>query len=317
MNVLFDMETGDPDDLITLLLLLNNPTVALRGITCYQGSAIQIGLINHVLRLANKEGVIPVGGWNPSEPSELSNYYPSVVGKWASTPATLTPVEVFKQVFESYPDTQVLTGAPLTNVKLVLEALPNLTIASMTTQGGYLGELVSSAQQLSKFKNKTSIRTYNLSQDPEAFDAVNSSSQIQSLTFITKDLCHGFMYTPEIHKSNHFSADPVGQLLKKCLAHYALSGKSKAMHDPLAMLYMLNPSIGQTANIHMGYRLDDKNHAVFSSQKMEATNKVSNVNNSGNGRQGLVAYSPQKAWGLFTKLCGPQSVALEFLQRYP
>jgi len=34
-NVVFDMETGDPDDLITLLMLLINPHVNLKAVTCY------------------------------------------------------------------------------------------------------------------------------------------------------------------------------------------------------------------------------------------------------------------------------------------
>ena len=48
-NIIFDMETGDPDDLITLLLLLNNPQVNLKAVTCYEGSSIQIGLINYII----------------------------------------------------------------------------------------------------------------------------------------------------------------------------------------------------------------------------------------------------------------------------
>ena len=59
------METGDPDDLITLLLLLNNPQVNLKTVTCYEGSSIQIGLINYIISLSDR--AIPIGGWNTED----------------------------------------------------------------------------------------------------------------------------------------------------------------------------------------------------------------------------------------------------------
>lgn len=286
MNVLFDMETGDPDDLITLLMLLANPDVQLRGVTCWQGSPIQIGLINHVLKLANID--IPVGGLNEPEPKELSAYYTDVVGSWSNALAMKNPTEVFKQVLKDYPDTKFLTGAPLTNLGEFVNSNPEV-ITSMTTQGGYLGALVS--EPLDKFKGKKSIRTYNLTNDTDAFTKVNYSEKIEKLTFVTKDLCHGFMYTPEIHKEVVFGDTPVQQLLKSCLERYALTGKSKAMHDPLAMLYMLYPEIGQTKPIEMSYSVDAKGHRVFSSVEGTGT------------RFGLIEYNKEKAWDKFKHIC--------------
>lgn len=291
MNVIFDMETGDPDDLITLLLLLNNPDVQLRGITCYQGSPLQIGLIHHVLSLANMDDKIPVGGWNCEEPTQISDYYTNVIGSWENKFAQYTPVECFEHVFKSYPDTHVLTGAPLTNISIVLEKLPLLKINHMTTQGGYLGQIVPQEEQLSKFKGRKSFRTYNLGNDIDAFDVVNNSPNIADLTYVTKDLCHGFLYTPEIHSQIHFTNNAVGQLLNKCLGKYANEGKSKAMHDPLAMLIMLEPSIGKTTSINMQYRIDERGHPVFSS------------NHSEGNTYGLISYDKKLAWNKFMSLC--------------
>lgn len=290
MNILFDMETGDPDDLITLLLLLSNPDVQLRGVTCWQGSPIQIGLIHHVLKLANLKNDIPVGGLNESEPKELSPYYSSVVGKWSSKLSEQTPTEVFKQILKYYPDTKFLTGAPLTNIAQFINTNPEV-ITNMTTQGGYLGDLVSNP--LSKFKGKKSVRTYNLTNDTDAFTKVNQSQNIKKITFVTKDLCHGFMYTPDIHRNILFGDTPIQQLLKSCLSHYASAQKSKAMHDPLAMLYMLYPEIGQELPIHMSFRLDEKGHSVFSS--IEADKQ--------HNRFGLITYDKEKAWSKFIGLC--------------
>lgn len=44
MNIIFDMETSDSYDLITLLFLLANPDFKFIGFSCWQGSIVQISL---------------------------------------------------------------------------------------------------------------------------------------------------------------------------------------------------------------------------------------------------------------------------------
>lgn len=285
MDIIFDMETGDPDDLITLIMLLLNPDANLKAVTCYQGSPLQIGMIKHVLKIANKD--IPVGGWNPDEPSEISPFYQKVIGKWNYEKAEFTPVEVFQD--NCTKDTYVLTGAPLTNLQFVLHKLRDLEISNMVTQGGYLGSMVK--ETLPKFKDIKEIRTYNLSTDINAFSAVNTSIRIKQQTYVTKDLCHGFMYTPEIHSKIKFGNSPLEKLLQKCFEHYALAGKSKAMHDPLAMLYMLYPEIGEKKQVEIGYTINSKGHALFSAQEGFGT------------RYGLIDYDKNLAWDKFIKIC--------------
>lgn len=286
-NVIFDMETGDPDDLITLLMLLNNPDINLKAVTCYEGSPVQIGLIEHVIGLSGKK--VPVSGWN-SENKELNNYYAEVVGTWEPKSSKITPVELLTQ--ELTEDTYLLTGAPLTNIAAFLKQNPDKLIEKMTTQGGYLGDLVPEEKRLEKFKNRKSIRTYNLTNDTDAFSTINYSDQIVDLTYVTKDLCHGFLYLPEIHETISFKNDPVSQLLKKALGYYASKKVAKAMHDPLAMLFMLYPEIGQRIPINMSFTIEKK-HKVFSS--------VAGHENS--FTFGLVEYDYDKAWDYFKKIC--------------
>jgi inosine-uridine nucleoside N-ribohydrolase len=286
MDIIFDMETGDPDDLITLIMLLLNPDANLKAITCYQGSPLQIGMIKHVLKLANKD--IPVGGWNPDEPSEISPFYQKVIGSWKHEKAELTPIEVFEK--NCTKDTHVLTGAPLSNFEFILHKLRDLEISNMVTQGGYLGPSLAK-EVLPKFKDVKEIRTYNLSTDTNAFGVVNNSHKIKKHTYVTKDLCHGFMYTPEIHAKINFGNSPLEKLLQKCFEHYALARKSKAMHDPLAMLYMLYPEIGEAKQIEMGYEMNYKGHALFSAQEGFGTSF------------GLIGYDKELAWDKFIKIC--------------
>lgn len=286
-NVIFDMETGDPDDLITLLMLLNHPEINLKAITCYEGSPVQIGLIEHVVSLSGKN--IPIAGWN-SEVKELNPYYKEVVGQWKPSNSKMTPVELLTQ--ELTDDTLLLTGAPLTNIAAYLNNNPDKVIGQMTTQGGYLGHLVPEEKRLEKFKNRSSIRTYNLTNDTDAFNTINYSHQIVDLTYVTKDLCHGFLYTPEIHEQITFKEDPISQLLSKALGHYAKKKVDKAMHDPLAMLYMLYPDIGNRQPINMSFRIEKK-HNVFSSVE----------GNDQSFTFGLIEYDYDKAWDYFKKIC--------------
>lgn len=290
-NVIFDMETGDPDDLITLLMLLNQPDVNLKAITCYEGSSIQIGLIEHVVSLSGKS--IPIAGWN-SEDKELSPYYYEVVGQWKPSLSKINPVELLAK--ELTEDTYLLTGAPLTNIAEFLSHNPDKIISKMTTQGGYLGYLVPEEKRLEKFKNRTSIRTYNLTNDTDAFNTVNYSTQIKDLTYVTKDLCHGFLYTPEIHEKIHFKDDEVSKILAKALGFYAQKKVAKAMHDPLAMLFMLYPDIGNRKPIHMSFKVEKK-HNVFSSVE----------GNDDSFTFGLIEYDYDKAWSYFKKICSLES----------
>lgn len=286
-NIIFDMETGDPDDLITLLMLLNHPEVNLKAVTCYEGSSVQIGLIEHVISLSGKN--IPVAGWN-SEDKELNPYYQEVVGKWKPSLSKITPVELLSQ--ELTEEVFLLTGAPLTNIALFLDKNPDKMIVKMTTQGGYLGALIPEEQRLEKFKKRSAIRTYNLTNDTNAFNTINYSQQICDLTYVTKDLCHGFLYTPEIHDTINFKNDDISQLLKKALNYYADKGINKAMHDPLAMIFMLHPDIGLRTPISMSFKVE-KGYSVFSSVE----------GNDQSFTFGLVEYQKEKAWEYFRKIC--------------
>ena len=58
----FDMETGDPDDVLTLLWFLGHPQVDLRAVTVTPGTPYQVGVVRHVLGLMGTD--IPVGAFN-------------------------------------------------------------------------------------------------------------------------------------------------------------------------------------------------------------------------------------------------------------
>ena len=64
--IIWDMETGDPDDFLTLLLLAGHPKVDLRAVTVTPGGADQIATVRWALKALGLEDV-PVGGFaNPT-----------------------------------------------------------------------------------------------------------------------------------------------------------------------------------------------------------------------------------------------------------
>lgn len=56
-------------------------------------------------------------------------------------------------------------------------------------------------KRLEKFKEN--IRTYNLSNDTDAFEAINNSINVKELTFVTKDLSW-ILYEEKIYSATNF-----------------------------------------------------------------------------------------------------------------
>src|SRR5262245_12262199 len=62
LDVVWDMETGDPDDFLTLLLLLGHPGVRLKAVTITPGTPDQVGVVRAALGWFDR--AIPVGAFN-------------------------------------------------------------------------------------------------------------------------------------------------------------------------------------------------------------------------------------------------------------
>src|SRR6185369_6429622 len=62
VDLIWDMETGDPDDFLTLLLLLGHPRVNLIGVTVTPGTPDQVGVVRRALDWFGRS--IPVGAFN-------------------------------------------------------------------------------------------------------------------------------------------------------------------------------------------------------------------------------------------------------------
>ena len=68
INVAFNMETADPDDVVTLCWLSDHPQINLVSVLITPGSDDQISLVKHVLNILNKECLI--GARKPHHPKK-------------------------------------------------------------------------------------------------------------------------------------------------------------------------------------------------------------------------------------------------------
>jgi pyrimidine-specific ribonucleoside hydrolase len=204
----FDMETSDPDDFFTLVLLLGHPDVDLRAVTVTPGTREQIGLVRWVLEQFNKD--IPVGSFNLEHPKDcVSAWHYKTFGM----PKTLAEAEPGWKVLERTlgPEVTLVTGAPLKNLgKLLTEMGLRLydqtpDLGKLFIQGGFAGEgVVPSDQQLEKFRGLVTCPSFNLNGDPSSvLDVLRHRSWFSDLRFVSKNVCHGIVYDQQMHQ--HFT----------------------------------------------------------------------------------------------------------------
>ena len=118
IDVVWDMETGDPDDFLTLLLLIGYPSVNLKAVTVTPGAPDQIGLVRHALKWFNLN--IPVGAYNiKHEKHCVSRWHYKVYGNIPSSYDAESGSEVLLKYCDE--NTTLITGAPLKNLGAAIE----------------------------------------------------------------------------------------------------------------------------------------------------------------------------------------------------
>jgi hypothetical protein len=208
MDVVFDMETGDPDDFLTLVLLLGHPRVNLVGVTVTPGTPDQIGVVRRALDWFGRS--IPVGSFNlahrVSTPGNdrhgrrgacVSSWHYAAFGDIPPSWDALPGPELLRDLCG--PATTLLTGAPLKNLGAAIR-LPGFELGQLVAQGGFAGDgVVPVDRQLAKFRGMVTCPSYNLNGDPASALAVMSTAAIARKRFVSKNVCHGIVYDRTLH----------------------------------------------------------------------------------------------------------------------
>jgi inosine-uridine nucleoside N-ribohydrolase len=254
IKIVFDMETGDPDDVLTLMMLCDHPRADLRAVTITPGSVQQLDVVNHVLGLMGRRGDVEVGAFNIDHPKScVSSWHYKTFGTaeeiegeiiWDDVPGWYTLLN------NCGPDVTLLTGAPLKNIGALLswsetasEDEPRWIFGRWVAQGGFAGEgVVEPDKQLEKFKGMKECPTYNFNGDPKsAMKALSSPERFPRVLCVSKNVCHGQVMTEDLRARMSVAGfSSRRRSLEKVALHCP---EGKALHDPLAMAVALDESV--------------------------------------------------------------------------
>ena len=264
----FDMETGDPDDFLTLALLGGHPDVDLVGVTVTPGTPHQIGVVRYGLERLGLD--IPVGAFNLDHKKARGTpdeRYVTCVSPWHyETFGDIAPSRDAEEGFRVLdrllgPATTLVTGAPLKNVGKLLKEIEPRDLGRIFIQGGFAGEgVVPTERQLDKFKGMVTCPTYNLNGDPKSALAVLASSCFQDKRLVSKNVCHGVVYDRAMHEVVKSVVEPhigLSLIMKGMESYLRRQPEGKKFHDPLAACCAIDPSIAQWAEVEI-YRQKGK-----------------------------------------------------------
>lgn len=252
LPVVFDMETGDPDDFVTLLLLLGHPKVHLKAITIVPGTPDQIGFIRHVLNRFHRND-LPIGIFNINAKPSLSNFHYKIYRgvHIAESRDAFDGSDILLQYCDE--QTTLICGGPLKNLAKAIEK-GGLKLGRLVAQGGFAGDnIVPKEKRLSKFDGRITCPTFNLSADINAAHIVLNTDLIKEKYFVSKNVCHGVIYNDEMHRllepiqDRSQSLKEIYHMMSVYLNRRGKTGK--AFHDPLAACCAIDLSIGQWRDV--------------------------------------------------------------------
>lgn len=248
----FDMETADPDDVLTLLFLLGHPEIALVGLSVTPGRADQIKLLDYLLHKFSAPLDIALSYGNRKfHRSGVSGvyykHYPEAKEwqprrEWSSDVAG-----VLKGVHSKHPDLCILTGAPLTNIAAYMKEA-TLPLKRWIAQGGFAGDnIVEPEHRLEKFSGLLTCSTFNFGGDIPSAEFLLSTPLIQYRRLLSKNICHGTVYSKEFRSafSRLSGLSETHQAIFDFLEKQYISkgNYEKKIHDLVAAVALTNPDI--------------------------------------------------------------------------
>jgi pyrimidine-specific ribonucleoside hydrolase len=243
IDIIWDMETGDPDDVLNLCLMSTHPRVNLVAVTVNPGSNQQIGIAKYILGLVDKPH-IPVGSRSPGyEKSCVSGWYDKWLGPQNAEPDG-EGCDVMYEALQKYPDAVLLTGAALTNPGNMLRKYPDVRIKKWVGQGGFAGDnVVPPEHRMEKFAGMVTCPTYNFNGDPKSALLLLESDNIEEIVLVSKNVCHGVVYDGKLHERLIPHVDKHRGLTTMWLGmnKYLQKHNHKKWHDPLAFYAVLEP----------------------------------------------------------------------------
>ena len=262
IDIVWDMETADPDDFLTLLLLAGHPRVNLKAVTITPGTPEQVGLVRTAL--CEWLGLtIPIGAYNLEHKKDcVSGWHYKAYGRFSPSKDAIPGGKLLIDICDEH--TTLVTGAPLKNLGAAIELSENtenenegkrLKLGRLVAQGGFAGVGVVPAHlQLEKFRGRQTCPTYNLNGAPAQALAALEYPGIGLRRFVSKNVCHGVKYDPELHElvTRVKEKSESLRLIHQGMEVYLRKNKDgKKFHDPLAACCAIEESVGTWAEVRM------------------------------------------------------------------
>lgn len=265
-KVVFEMETSDPDDFMTLLWLADHPEVELLAVLVTPGSLDQCQLVRWGLDLCGRHDV-PIGSlhsqqwWASADgaKSRVSAFHYKVygdailrheVGEIALGPALL------RAVLREHPSTTVVVGSAPKNLGAALrEADADLSLARWVQQGGFAGDNLV-ARPLAKFAGRLTCPSYNPGGAPKDTLALLADARIAARRFVSKNVCHGVVWTRALHEQLDAATSGtrrrgLATMIMALDRYLADKGTGKAMHDLVAAACVLDERVCEFAEVEI------------------------------------------------------------------
>jgi pyrimidine-specific ribonucleoside hydrolase len=241
--VVFDMETRDPDDALTLCLLATHPRVALAAVTVNPGTPQQLAVVRDILRRLARS--LPVGARDPASKADaVSAFHPAWLGALPVASADGVAHAIIAGALAADPDTVLLTGAPLHNLRHLLREHPTVALRRWVAQGGFAGDnLVPPERRLAKFDGRTTCESFNFGGDKKATLAALASPRIARRDLVAKNVTHGVAWDAALQARLLAAPDlhPGAALAREAMAVYLREHpEGKLLHDPLAACAVLD-----------------------------------------------------------------------------
>ncbi|MDX6744092.1 nucleoside hydrolase [Actinocorallia sp. A-T 12471] len=247
LDLLLDIETQDPDDVLALCLLAGHPRAHLRAVTVTPGSADQIGLVRRVLDLLGRPDV-RVGGRDPGTGRDhVSGFHRKWLGAWPAADPDAPATRVLADALAAHPRAVLVTGGPPHHLGALLEEHPDLRLDRWVAQGGFAGDaLVPPEHRLEKFAGKDVCPTFNFNGAPRAALGALSSAAIGRRDLVSKNVTHAVRYDRAFHDrlAPHAADSPSLALIHRGMELYLRRKRDgKLLHDPTAACCALDPEI--------------------------------------------------------------------------
>ena len=253
IDLAFDMETQDPDDVLTLCVLATHPQVRLRAATINPGSRHQVGLVRHVLKRLGREDILVGAGRPDHEKRCVSGFHYRWLGEVGEAEPDGLAHHVLADAHRQSPALCLVTGGPLTNVARFLEA-QRPEVRAITVQGGFAGDsVVPAALRLDKFAGRETCPTFNMNGNVKAARTVLAHPEFGVRRLVSKNVCHGIAWDRQMHqRMGRRRAHPGLAMVVEAMELYLeRKPQGKLLHDPLAACVAIDPSIAHMREVEV------------------------------------------------------------------